>query len=44
MFALSLPSLLKSTDPKLFGENLQKIMEHLYLFTEKSGISIFCAI
>ena len=44
MFALNLLSLLKSPDPKLFRENLQKIMEHLYLFTEKSGISIFSAI
>ena len=45
MFAVTRPSLLKSTDPKpIFRENLQKIIEDLHLFTENSEICIFCAI
>ena len=45
MFAATRLSLLKSTNPKLFfGKIIQKIIEDLYLFTERLGICIFCAI
>ena len=45
MFAITRPFLLKSTEPKLFfRENLQKIIEDLYLFTKKSEIFIFCVV
>ena len=45
MFAVTRPSLLKSTKPKLFlRQNLQKIIEDLQLFTEKSDIFNFCPV
>ena len=44
MFAVTRPSLLKFTDPKLFfRKNVQKFTEDLNLFTKKSEICIFCA-
>ena len=45
MFGITQPSQLKSANPKLFFcKNPQKIIEDLYLFTNKSEIYILCAI
>ena len=45
MFAVTRPSVLKCINSKyFFRENLQKIIEDLYLLTKKSEICIFSAI
>ena len=45
MFVVNQPSLLKSTDPKLFFARIhKKMIEDLYLFSKKSDICMFCAI
>ena len=43
MFAVTRPSLLKSTDPKLsFCENLQKIIEDIFAYRKVRNVHLLC--